>query len=74
MSYVSSRATIVGEFHFQRRPAATLKMSTFPIEDAYESFGDEFTVMCEWFNEVGYSADIGALDAQFDFEFTTLKE
>jgi uncharacterized protein YbjT (DUF2867 family) len=45
-----------------------------PIEDAYETFGEEFTVMCEWFNEVGYSADIPALEARFGFEFTTLEE
>ncbi|WP_440769280.1 NmrA/HSCARG family protein [Natronorubrum sp. DTA28] len=44
-----------------------------PIEDAYESFGEEFTVMCEWFNEVGYSADIPALEEQFGFEFTDLE-
>jgi uncharacterized protein YbjT (DUF2867 family) len=45
-----------------------------PIEDAYETFGEEFTVMCEWFNEVGYSADIPALEARFGFEFTTIEE
>ena len=45
-----------------------------PIEDAYESFGEEFTVMCEWFNEVGYSADIDANEGTFGFEFTTLSE
>ena len=44
-----------------------------PIEDAYESFGEEFTVMCEWFNEVGYSADIDALEETFGFEFTDLE-
>jgi uncharacterized protein YbjT (DUF2867 family) len=44
-----------------------------PIEDAYESFGEEFTVMCEWFNEVGYSADIPALEDRFGFEFDTLE-
>jgi uncharacterized protein YbjT (DUF2867 family) len=44
-----------------------------PIEDAYESFGEEFTVMCEWFNEVGYSADIPALAETFGFEFTELE-
>ena len=44
-----------------------------PIEDAYESFGEEFTVMCEWFNEVGYSADIPALEEQFGFEFQDLE-
>ncbi|WP_339103988.1 NmrA/HSCARG family protein [Haloterrigena salinisoli] len=44
-----------------------------PIEDAYESFGEEFTVMCEWFNEVGYDADIDALEEQFGFAFTDLE-
>jgi uncharacterized protein YbjT (DUF2867 family) len=45
-----------------------------PIEDAYDTFGEEFTVMCEWFNEVGYSADIPALEARFGSEFTTLED
>ncbi|MDF9745117.1 NmrA/HSCARG family protein [Natrinema salsiterrestre] len=45
-----------------------------PIEDAYDSFGEEFTVMCEWFNEVGYDADIGGLEDRFGFEFTRLPE
>ena len=45
-----------------------------PIEDAYDSFGEEFTVMCEWFNEVGYGADIDALEERFGFEFTTFPE
>ncbi|AGB36676.1 NmrA/HSCARG family protein [Natronococcus occultus] len=41
-----------------------------PIEDAYDSFGEEFTVMCEWFNEVGYGADLEELEDRFGFEFT----
>ena len=45
-----------------------------PIEDAYDSFGEEFTVMCEWFNEVGYDADIEGLEERFGFEFVTLPE
>ncbi|SDQ43328.1 NmrA/HSCARG family protein [Natronobacterium texcoconense] len=44
-----------------------------PIEDAYDSFGEEFTVMCEWFNEVGYSADLEGLEDRFGFEFTDLE-
>jgi uncharacterized protein YbjT (DUF2867 family) len=44
-----------------------------PIDDAYETFGEEFTVMCEWFNEVGYSADIEALEERFGFDFATLE-
>ncbi|MCU4925029.1 NmrA/HSCARG family protein [Halobacteria archaeon AArc-dxtr1] len=45
-----------------------------PIEDAYDSFGEEFTVMCEWFNEVGYDADLDALEDRFGFEFTAIEE
>jgi len=44
-----------------------------PIEDAYDEFGEEFTVMCEWFNEEGYDADIDALEETFGFEFTDLE-
>ena len=29
--------------------------------------------MCEWFNEVGYDADIDALEERFGFEFQTLE-
>ncbi|MFC6718802.1 NmrA/HSCARG family protein [Natrialbaceae archaeon GCM10025810] len=43
------------------------------VEDAYDTFGEEFTVMCEWFNEVGYDADIGALEDRFGFEFADLE-
>ncbi|WP_114575947.1 NmrA/HSCARG family protein [Saliphagus sp. LR7] len=45
-----------------------------PIEDAYDSFGEEFTVMCEWFNEEGYSADIDAMEDVFGFDFADLEE
>jgi len=48
--------------------------SHVPIEDAYEEFGEEFTVMCEWFNEVGYDADIDVLEERFGFAFATLEE
>jgi hypothetical protein len=45
-----------------------------PIEDAHESFGEEFTVLCEWSNEVGYSAHIAAVEERFGFEFTRFEE
>ena len=45
-----------------------------PVEDAYEDFGEEFTVMCEWFNEVGYSADIDALERRVGFELTRFED
>jgi uncharacterized protein YbjT (DUF2867 family) len=44
-----------------------------PIEDAPETFGEEFTVMCEWFNEVGYDADVAALEDRFGFAFADLE-
>ncbi|WP_396610984.1 NmrA/HSCARG family protein [Haloferax sp. S1W] len=44
-----------------------------PIEDASEAFGEEFAMMFEWFNEVGYDADIDALEERFGFEFTDLE-
>jgi uncharacterized protein YbjT (DUF2867 family) len=44
-----------------------------PVAEAYETFGEEFTVMCEWFNEVGYSADVPALESRFGFAFTDLE-
>lgn len=43
------------------------------IEDAREQAGDEWADMCAWFNEVGYSADVGALEQTFGLEFTTLE-
>jgi uncharacterized protein YbjT (DUF2867 family) len=45
-----------------------------PTDEAAADFGEEFTVMCEWFNEVGYSADIEALEDTFGFQFTRLPE
>jgi len=45
-----------------------------PTDEAAEDFGEEFTVMCEWFNEEGYDADIVSLAETFSFEFTTLPE
>ncbi|GGN88797.1 MULTISPECIES: NmrA/HSCARG family protein [Haloarcula] len=44
-----------------------------PIDEAAAQFGEEFAVMCEWFNEVGYDADVAALEATFGFEFADLE-
>jgi hypothetical protein len=35
--------------------------------------GEEFAVMYEWFNEVGYEADIGALRSMYP-ELSTLEQ
>lgn len=44
------------------------------IADAREQAGDEWADMCTWFNEVGYSADVGSLEETFGLSFTTLAE
>ncbi len=45
-----------------------------PIEDAREQMGDEWADMCDWFNRVGYKADISALGKRLGFPLTTLNE
>jgi uncharacterized protein YbjT (DUF2867 family) len=44
-----------------------------PVAQAREQLGDEMTDMFDWFNEVGYSADIEALESTFSFSFTDLE-
>jgi len=80
--FVGERYELAGDERTLGETAAVLSEITgtevsayhVPIEEAYDSFGEEFTVMCEWFNEVGYSAEIEALSETFGFEFTTLPE
>lgn len=79
--FVGEAIDLAGDEKTLEETAATLSTVTgrdveavhVPIEDAYEAFGEEFTVMCEWFNEVGYSADVAALEERFGFRFTTLE-
>ncbi|WP_265110496.1 NmrA/HSCARG family protein [Halosolutus halophilus] len=79
--FVGDRVELAGDEQTLAETAAVLSAVTgrdvepvhVPIEDAYDSFGEEFTVMCEWFNEVGYTADIDALEDRFGFEFTDLE-
>ena len=81
-SFVGERFELAGDERTLEETAEVLSEVTgvdvepvhVPIEDAYESFGEEFTVMCEWFNEEGYEADIDALADTFGFELTTLEE
>jgi hypothetical protein len=61
--FVGERVELAGDEMTLAETAETLSEVTgvdvepihVPIEYAYDSFGEEFTVMCEWFNEVGYS-------------------
>ena len=81
-AFVGERFALAGDDLTLAETAAVLSTVTgvdieavhVPIEDAYESFGEEFTVMCEWFNDVGYSAPIEDNETTFGFEFTTLPE
>ncbi len=45
-----------------------------PIEQAREQLGDEMTDMFDWFNRVGYNADIDSLANRFSFALTRLEE
>jgi uncharacterized protein YbjT (DUF2867 family) len=44
------------------------------IEDAREQAGEEWAVMCDWFNKIGYSSDIPALEEEVGFTLTKLDE
>ncbi|UPW00703.1 NmrA/HSCARG family protein [Halorussus gelatinilyticus] len=44
-----------------------------PLDEFREQMGEEYAVMFEWFNEAGYEADIEALRADHDVEFTDLE-
>ena len=80
-AFVGERFELAGDERTLAETAAALSTVTgadvepshVPIDDAYDSFGEEFTVMCEWFNEVGYDADLAALEETFGFSFTTLE-
>lgn len=44
-----------------------------PMDDFREAMGEEYAVMYEWFNEVGYKADLTALRRDHDLELTPLE-
>lgn len=44
-----------------------------PWDDFREQMGEEFAIMYEWFNEVGYEADIAALRSEYP-ELSTLEQ
>ena len=80
-TFVGERFELAGDEATLEETAALLSAVTgvdvdayhVPTGDAYDTFGEEFTVMCEWFNEVGYDADVDSLEETFGFEFTTLE-
>mgnify|MGYP006289233255 CR=1 FL=1 len=44
-----------------------------PISVAREQLGEEMADMFEWFNEVGYNANVSALEDEFSIQFTDLE-
>ena len=44
-----------------------------PWDQFREQMGEEYAVMYEWFNEVGYEADIPALRSEYP-ELSTLEQ
>lgn len=79
--FMGERFELAGEEHTLEETAEIFTEMTgtevqpvhVPIEEAYDQFGEEFTIMCEWFNEVGYDPDVEALEDRFGFEFTGLQ-
>lgn len=43
-----------------------------PLDDARERLPEDIATMYEWFNDVGYTADISGLETEFDRQFHSL--
>ncbi len=52
----------------------TVEYEFLPYEQAEAALGHDFAVMFRWFNEVGYNADISALEARWGIPLTKFKE
>lgn len=50
-----------------------IRFVQIPIEDVRKN-SEDFALMLEWFDRVGYSADIAALEKEFGFRPTTLEQ
>jgi uncharacterized protein YbjT (DUF2867 family) len=51
----------------------TITFTSVPI-DQVRQFSEDAAIMFDWFNRIGYSADIPALEREFGFKPTTLPE
>lgn len=80
-TYVNTRWDLAGDEKTLSEMAETFSAVTgtevqpvhLSIEVARENFGEEAAIMYEWFNEVGYSAAIDALEEEFGVEFQDLE-
>ncbi|HIE65388.1 MAG: NmrA/HSCARG family protein [Nitrospira sp.] len=52
----------------------TIEYELLPDEQAEAALGHDFAVMFRWFNEVGYNANISALERQWGIPLTKFKE
>lgn len=58
---------------FSRVTGRAIDFQRVPIEDVRE-FSEDFAIMLEWFDRVGYEADIEGLEREFGFRPLTLEE
>jgi uncharacterized protein YbjT (DUF2867 family) len=58
---------------FSRVTGREVSYYQVPWDQLREQMGEEYAVMYEWFNEVGYEADIGALRSEYP-ELSTLEQ
>jgi len=80
--FIGKSINLAGDEHTLKETAERFSVITgadvqpyyVSIEDARKQAGDEWATMCEWFNEVGYSTDIRALEEEVGFRLTKLDE
>lgn len=78
--YVGEIIEVAGDEHTLESMAATftdildtdVEAVHVPLDDAREQQPEDLVMMYEWFNEEGYTADIDALETEFDRQFHSL--
>lgn len=78
--YVGEIIEVAGDEHTLESMAATftdildtdVEAVHVPLNDAREQQPEDLVMMYEWFNEEGYTADIDALETEFDRQFHSL--
>lgn len=51
-----------------------IQYAVLPVDQAEKAFGHDFGVMFRWFNEIGYSVDIPALENRWAIPLTKFRE
>ena len=60
--------------HFSRAMGRPVRYEPMPADKAESMLGHDFATMFRWFNEVGYSVDIPALQKQYGIPLTTFAD